>query len=258
MESAMQIISSNTQKAYAKRSWKEVPIIASKEPLISLPSAISSPYYSKVMNLGGGNTIYLRESVLTSLNEARDKLLSLGYDLQVYDGWRSVELQEELFWFYMKKFTIELFPEIKHLFEKAIRISQIKNCFYELPIMKQKLVKKANCEYVSWPSKDPMVPSPHSTGGAVDVWLYKDGKALDFGVPFDWMEDSAGAFYHLKKNRKRFPNDSEVCRNRTLLTLSMESVGFSCYPSEFWHFNLGNQMDGLVKNTDALYSYIEP
>jgi D-alanyl-D-alanine dipeptidase len=120
-------------------------------------------------------------------------------------------------------------------------------------------MREANRTFVSWPSKDPTCPSPHATGGAVDVWLVEEGSTANLGVPFDWMEEDAGTFYHLKRRRSRFSgNDSKVCRNRSKLILAMANAGFSCYGPEIWHFNYGNQMDALVKGGAACYSYIEP
>lgn len=257
-EATLRAIASQTQNAYSKNSWKNIPIVENNEPLVELPWTVSFPYYSKVMGLEGGETIFLRKTVASRFFRARGKLLCLGYDLRIYDGWRSVELQENLFWFYLKKFTLNAYPQIKSLFEDCIEVSEIKRRFYQLSGDDQEKLMAANCKYVSWPSKDLSSPSPHSTGGAIDVWLFKEDKPLDLGVPFDWMEESAGAFFHLRKDRKKFSNDEEVSKRRTALILAMVNSGFSCYEPEFWHFNLGNQMDSLVKGVDACYSYIEP
>ncbi len=97
------------------------------------------------------------------------------------------------------------------------------------------------------------------TGGAIDVWLYQDGVPVNMGVPFDWMEENAGAFYHFRMNRPRFKgNDGNICERREVLLVAMVEAGFSCYGPEIWHFNYGNQMDALVKGGSAIYSYIEP
>ena len=112
---------------------------------------------------------------------------------------------------------------------------------------------------MSWPLTDLCSPSPHATGGSIDVWLYKDGVPVNLGVPFDWMKDDAGAFYHLKYNRNKFtPNDKQISYHRNLMIYSMVTAGFTCYGPEIWHFNFGNQMDALVKGGNAHYSYVEP
>lgn len=104
-----------------------------------------------------------------------------------------------------------------------------------------------------------MCPSPHATGGAVDTWFFKDGEAANPGVLFDWMEENAGAFYHLKNYRERFPsNNKRACNSRNLLLLTVTKMGFTCYGPENWYFNYSNQMDALVKGDYAHYSYVEP
>ena len=158
----------------------------------------------------------------------------------------------------MKTFTANKFNQ-KDQFECLEGFLAIKEYFQSLSPEMQGNMREANQIYVSWPSKDPVAPSPHATGGAVDVWLMHNDVEVNLGVPFDWMDEEAGAFYHLKFYRNRFPgDDKKVCLNRTKLILAMADAGFSCYAPEFWHFNYGNQMDALVKGNDAIYSYIEP
>ena len=116
-----------------------------------------------------------------------------------------------------------------------------------------------NRAYISWPSADPLCPSPHVTGGSVDVWLHKEGKPASLGVPFDWMEKSAGAFYHLHPfRRKVVALEAIEIKRRSILLSSMIKAGFTCYGPEFWHFNHGNQMDSVVTRRTAKYSIIWP
>jgi len=164
----------------------------------------------------------------------------------------------KLFWYYMRLFTAEAFDK-KDLFQPCTDTYDIESRFYSLPDDVQKPMLEANRTYVGWPSSDPSAPSPHTTGGAVDIWLYEGDVPANLGVPFDWMKETAGAFYHLKWRRQRFAgNDRRISLNRSKLLLSMTKTGFTCYGPELWHFNYGNQMDALVKNTTAWYSYIEP
>lgn len=181
-----------------------------------------------------------------------------GIDLKVYDGWRSIGLQEGLFWYYMKRFTVDRYG-LSQQFEMARTPEQIMAIFGTLSPDMQTILREQNRTYVSWPSADAERPSPHVTGGSVDVWPYVDGQPANLGVPFDWMEDEAGCFYHLKNQRKRLmPNDQKICRLRNQLIYAMVSAGFSCYGPEIWHFNSGNQMDSLVTGEPARYGYIEP
>ena len=247
-----------TLRVYRMGDWRKIPIRDNGERLVQVPNEIAFPFYSRVMKLVEDERMYLREEVLKMVLNAREWLKQFGFDLKVYDGWRSVELQENLFWFYMRAFTASKFNQ-KEQFERLTDFASIKAYFESLPPETQTVIREANRTFVSWPSKDPKAPSPHTTGGSVDVWLFENGTAANLGVPFDWMEENAGAFYHLKLRRSRFTgNDRKICRNRSKLILAMANAGFSCYGPEFWHFNYGNQMDALVRGGAAHYSYIEP
>lgn len=254
-----------TLRAYRLGDWREILIKENGQPLIEVPSEISFPYYARVMKLVVDERMYLREEVLDRVLKARKRLLPRGLDLKVYDGWRSVELQESLYWYYMRAFTARKFYQIESYEQHHQLDNDIRSYFSSLPADMQTAMHEINRVYVSWPSKDSASPSPHATGGAVDVWLFRNGTEADLGVPFDWMKEEAGAFYHLKLRRKSFAcnkrfsyHDQLVCRNRSQLILAMARAGFSCYGPEFWHFNYGNQMDALVKGGNACYSYIEP
>jgi D-alanyl-D-alanine dipeptidase len=244
---------------YHLNDWRKVPIKENGEPLIQIPKEISFPFYSRKMKIVTDERMYLREGVLERIFFARSLLQKkYGLDLVVYDGWRSIELQENLFWYYMKMYTANKFGQ-KESFEELDTFTAIRSYFVSLLPEMQKEMIEANRPYVSWPSKSPTEPSPHSTGGSVDVWLFEKEVEMDLGVSFDCMEKTAGVFYHLNLFRKKFTsNDQQICRNRSKLILSMTSAGFSCYGPEFWHFNYGNQMDALVKGGIASYSYIEP
>lgn len=246
-----------TVRAYAQGDWRQIPIRENGERLVEIPGEYCYPYYARVMRLVSDERIFLREAVLQRYMRARHLLAVQGFDLVVYDGWRSVELQENLFWYYMREFTAGRFHR-KAEFAALQDLAQVREHFLSLPPDVQTTLRDANRTYTSWPSKDPAMPSPHATGGSVDVWLYQNGAPASLGIPSDWMEENAGAFYHLKLRRARFAADSRVCRNRERLLLAMLAAGFTCYPPEIWHFNCGNQMDALVKGGTARYSYIEP
>lgn len=246
-----------TLLAYQK-SWRGIPIKENGEPLVAVPEELSNAFYTLDMRIASDPIILLRRSVFERFLRARYILSGFGYDLIVYDGWRSMELQENLFWFYMKEFLIPKYPQVAKLFASVQNPSQIKDVFATLSETFQTTLKEQNRTYVSWPSSNCASPSPHATGGAIDVWLYRDEKPVSLGVPFDWMEVSAGAFYHLKLRREKFNGDRVVARNRNLLIYAMTKVGFSCYGPEIWDYNYGNQMHALVTGGTACYSYIEP
>lgn len=243
---------------YRNANWRSIPIRECNEPLVLVPPELCHPYYSRSMRIVEDDRIFLRAGVLDRFLQARKILSRLGYDLIVYDGWRSIELQENLFWFYLQKFTIKHF-DLEKAFAPASCPREVKGIFHTLPNDLQTVLREANRTYVSWPSSDPECPSPHATGGAIDVWLHAEGAPLSLGVPYDWMEENAGAFYHLKLQRSSYAgNDKLIGQRRNHLLYAMDHAGFSSYGPEIWHFNFGNQMDSLVRRKPAIYSYIAP
>ena len=257
IRAVLQLARLRTLYAYRHGDWRKLPIAENHEPMVQVPLEQCYPYYARQMKLVADERIFLRAEVLRRFQVARAFLKDRGFDLIVYDGWRSLKLQERLFWFYMREFTAAKF-NLKEQFA-PLEVDAVREYFAALSKTMQSNLKEANRSYVSWPSKDPSAPSPHATGVAIDVWLYQNGQPVNLGVPFDWMEVDAGAFYHFRRNRKPFlGNDRIICARREIMLYAMIQAGFTCYGPEIWHFNYGNQMDALVRGGHAVYSYIEP
>ena len=88
------------------------------------------------------------------------------------------------------------------------------------------------------PVKRPERPAPHTTGGAVDLTLCKDGLPLDMGTGFDDLTDLA----HTDTLENACPPGLENARNnRRLLYNLMTSVGFVNYECEWWHYAYGER-----------------
>ncbi len=259
-----------TNKAY-EQDWRKVPIEENNEPLVRVPSLFCDPYYHNVLKIAPDKRIYVRKTVNTMLAVARNYLYAKArLELILLDGYRLLEVQNKLFWKIMHQFTIdrkEFAPYNLRAFFTSDAWENIHDTFYSLEDLfrkegqgtsLQRDLFAENRKFVAWPSDDPTMPSPHATAGAVDVWIYDKDGPVDMGRPFDHMDETVGAFYHLKEDRQRFDNDEMVCFYRSLLLDAMTAAGFSIYPDEFWHFNYGNQMDGLIQGKPAIYSYIKP
>lgn len=109
----------------------------------------SSPYAEDTNMLDESLlTIFARRSVARRLLAA-EQLLPSGYHLLIFDVYRSFRVQKSLHNFYKKK----LKKKHPHMDEEALTAETQK--------------------YVSLPSQNPAVPSPHSTGGAVDLAIVK-------------------------------------------------------------------------------------
>jgi len=211
----------------------KISIKEKKEPFIDLKNQdiIAFGPSPEIEN----NTDYtkIRKTVYEKLMQAQ-KLLPRGIKLCLYEGYRSLELQNRLF--------EERFRKIKGLYPKWPR-DQIFN-------ETVKLVSPVT-------NKDgsPNIP-PHSTGGAVDMYLISDkGKVLDMGIlTKDWMKDEQGLLSQTDSNLI----SDEAIKNRKIMGDILCEVGFINYPTEYWHWSYGDKYWAYqAKEKNAIYGAVE-
>lgn len=216
--------------------WERVPINECGERLISINNLCSekiccmNEYYRKNI-YGAIKEIYLRESVANLLVKATT-MLPRGYKIIVFDGWRPVEVQKNLFENYYN-FFIEQYP-----YKNNNEIIE--------------LTKK----YVSYPSISHLNPSPHNTGGAIDVSLMdRDGVFLDMGSKFDDFSKLSKTNYFEIKSSNEVLSSQELNYqyNRRYLFNLMVNAGFTNYNEEWWHYDYGNQFWAKSINVNAIY-----
>ena len=202
------------------------------DPLVKItPSTrlrVYSVYYHDHIP-GALKEVYTRSRVLEKLSALLEKLPeSLG--ILVFDAWRPLAVQEAL----REDFKKQLERDYPDLTEAEI-----------LDVLNQ---------FVALPSQDPQKPSPHLTGGSIDLTLFsvETGIPLKMGTDFDAMLPSAWS--HFFEDRILEEEEKEIQRNRRILIHGMESVGFSNLPSEWWHFDYGNQLWGYYHHQSAFYS----
>lgn len=215
--------------------WKEVPIKECAELLVKLndvdPSKIIvDPKYFEQGIPNASPKMYARKKVVNMLLDAAGKLPS-GYKIVVWDAWRPLEVQQSLFDDYHDRLK-SAEPAISE--EDLVRLTQT---------------------YVSLPSSNPLMPSPHYTGGAVDVSIIDEtGNPLDMGTKFDHFGVEAAAAYFEHPDRSE---NKGIIINRRLLHNVMLTAGFSAYDEEWWHFDYGNQFDAKRSNKPyAIYGPI--
>jgi D-alanyl-D-alanine dipeptidase len=112
-------------------------------------------------------------------------------------------------------------------------------------------------KYVSFPSNHTAHPSPHSTGGSIDLSILDEqGKPLDMGTNFDEMTSLASTRsfeQRMGKEGKLNQKDKIILENRRCLYHCMTQAGFTNYHEEWWHFDYGNQFWGKATNQPAMY-----
>lgn len=259
-----------TLRAYKNNDWRQIPIRDNGEPLVSVPEIVirpnipeeikcAFPYYHEYLGITEDRRLFARRTVVVEkLTKAQEIMRQFRCYLVVYAAWHSNFVQDKLFWIYMKQFTARKF-NLEAEFEGAQETERIREVFLSLPETMRVTLMRENRTHTGPASDNLAIPSPHTTGGALNVWPYSGGEALDLGIPYNWMSEEAGAFYHLKRGRKKFVgNDGLLVYNRDMLIYAMVKAGFSCYGPQIWHFNYGNQMHALAtKQKEAIYGHVE-
>lgn len=209
-------------------------------PISLLPEKIlvRSEYFVQGLR-GAMPECFLRRGVFLKLAEASEKLPS-GYRFVVFDGWRSPFLQKNLF----------------HILKE-----EIAGAYPDIP---EEDLKSRVCQYVALPSVGQDSPSPHITGGSVDLSIVNEkGLLLNMGSGFDDTSILSQTAYFEKlagKHRELSRDENEILRNRRFLFNLMTGVGFTNYSDEWWHYDYGNQNWAWVINMDspAMYGKIYP
>jgi D-alanyl-D-alanine dipeptidase len=211
--------------------WQEVPIEPVSEPLVAVADlggrVHQNAAYHRMGLPGALAHCWVRESVGARLAEVAAGLPD-GVELLVWDGYRPYEVQKALFDGYVDE-LIAVHPE-----------------------MPADAIEAAATRFVSRPSTSPVAPSPHLTGGAVDLTLCApDGTPLDLGTGFDAFVPEAGAAaFEQRPGRAR--------DNRRTLFWSMVRAGFAAYTEEWWHFDLWDQFWGVVRGRPARFGPADP
>lgn len=168
----------------------------------------------------------VRKTVAEKLLEAQKKLPA-GIDFFVKEGYRPISQQLKSYE-KVKSYFRENNPEFD---EDRIKMETNKLC-------------------------SPVEVAPHPTGAAVDLTLiYVDThRELDLGTEYNAVpHDTGNATFIDAENIS-----AEAKKNRMILKVAMEFVGFVCYPSEWWHWSYGDKYWAFEKKVEqALYSTIE-
>lgn len=198
-------------------------------PLVEITEDLGFIISLEYKKMGFKNTLdkmFIREEVLDKLLEAK-RYLPEGITFKIWDSYRPLALQEELYNYYK---------------DKLIKEYNLENSSIE---KQNKLISK----FVSIPSCDKEYPPLHTTGGAVDLTLvFTDTlEELDMGTKFDDFTDKAKTDYY------EGTDNIEIINNRRILYNAMINAGFTNLPSEWWHYDYGNRAWAYYKNDEARY-----
>ena len=175
----------------------------------------------------------VRKGVYERLCKAQE-LLPKGVRFCLYEGWRSLALQNELFQEMYEK-NLHHFPSSSHeeLFAETMKLVS--------PVTL--LDGSAN------------IP-PHATGAAVDLYLIDSaGTPLDMGLLIDQWSSDVGA----RLSKTLSPHIGPKAReNRKIMSEALSEVGFVNYPHEYWHWSYGDGIGHIIPGLRQLsYGAIE-
>ncbi len=185
------------------------------DELIVIPADLAPHDLYATTPLTRRGPLRLRAEVVARLQQAAAKLPD-GFGIAVLDGWRSMSFQRELIAYYRA-----MHPGLQD-------------------------------GYVSDPDEARIVP-PHVTGGAVDLTLSWDGRALALGTDFDDFSSLA------RPEALEGDATAPLARDlRRLLASVLIDAGFAPYPLEWWHWSYGDQWWAAQRGLpSALYGPVE-
>lgn len=200
-----------SQRSIRDNGERLVPMSLAPPPIKVFPA------YARLGIPGAVPECFVREGVYRALLAAA-RALPEGIGLLVLDGWRPWRVQQYLF---------DTLHEAIHLHH---------------PELSEEQLLERTREFISLPSRDPAAPSPHLTGGAVDVTLCDaDGLPLDMGTLFDEALPASHSD-HFERLEAPSQEQRRARDNRRLLHRVMSEQGFTNLPSEWWHYDLGDQL----------------
>ncbi len=221
------------------KGWKNILIKENHEELVSLkrisPKILVSPQYYINGIDGADNDCKIRKSLADKLIIIANRLPE-GFNLLVWDSFRTLKTQNSLFESYYNEFK-------------------------ETTNLKEGELLEYTKKFVSLPSADKNKPSPHNTGAAIDLTICDDDKKeINMGTYFDDFRQEAYTRFFEEKNKieELSEEEKEILLNRRILCNLFTEEGFVNYPYEIWHKSFGDQMASkLLKLDHAIYGGIE-
>ena len=252
-----------------KKGYNELPIDVNHpkfdEPVVDTAryGLAGQAYYSRSNAAteeplpGAPTTQFVRKSVaeiLAKINASLSdpkitELFGSEVELYIEDALRPVTLQTHLY--------DNLIPELLHRNHPDITDDEV--------VARLK-------DIIGLPSSDPIKPSPHATGGALDVILrFKQATPMfveGSNVPMGHVDGETGARInpdYFEMSEVTSDEDKIAQRNRRAYYAIMTGAAFGVdtglvnNPTEWWHWGLGDQLSAKVHGDEAAYySLAEP
>lgn len=193
-----------------------IPIHENHEPTVDLINQKEITYGPPPIQPDNTNYTKIRKTIYDKLKQAQ-AMLPDGLTFRLYEGYRSLELQQKIF---QERYT---------MLQK------------EVPTRSHQQIFTESTKFVSPVTNldgSKNIP-PHSTGAAIDVYLIdKKGNVVDMGIHLD---DT-----YLDLHGTYCKTDSQIISEkakeyRKIMGDALRAVGFVNYPTEYWHWSYGDR-----------------
>ena len=227
------------------RPWNQIPIIDCGEKLIKLSEDLFLLEPHPYVSLGAPYGKFLdpwrlRHGVISRLVLAQEylKRREPKLVLAIFDAWRPIPVQEFM---------------VEHTVNEECLKRKINRFDPENALILREIILNVETFWAP-PSKDPLMPPPHSTGAAVDITLCNtDGMLLDMGGEIDHIGPISAPNYYLEDASTNSQANLWNSR-RNLLCEVMIEAGFCQHSHEWWHFSYGDQLWAWKSgNANAIY-----
>ena len=193
-----------------------IPIIENNELLFDLRNQTLISYGSSPEIPNNRDYTKMRRTVYEKLVQAQ-AILPKGMKLCLYEGYRSLSLQDLLFDNRLTKIRA-LHPNWSQdqVFDETTKlVSPVRN--------------KDGSKNIP----------PHSTGAAIDVYLINEkNQPIDMGIQVkDWMDDEDGSLSQTESQNI----SADAQHYRDIMSKALLTVGFINYPTEYWHWSYGDR-----------------
>lgn len=226
------------------------PLVDPRDPEFGFFDATS--YYAKPNRMTGQPLPGVPDAPLVRLDLAKrlvhaNTLLSTNEEVREYLGPARIKIEDALRSYGTQVYAYEVaWPAVIRSINPNITDKELE---LELP------------KYVAKPNAN-ITPTPHLTGGAVDVALInmETGEKFDRGHQGGAIKGTAypdfHEGYHLAEGESDIDNiegqaevagkQSEVVKSRRVLYWAMTSAGLSVNPHEIWHYGIGDPLSAYV------------
>jgi D-alanyl-D-alanine dipeptidase len=193
-----------------------VPIHENHEPMVDLVNQNEISFGPPPLLPDNTNYTKVRKTIYDKLKQAQ-AMLPDGLKFRLYEGYRSLELQQKIF----QERYASLLKENPKLTHQQVFIESTK---FVSPVTNLDGSKN--------------IP-PHSTGAAIDIYLIdKGGKVVDMGIHLDDTYNDLKGIYCKTDSQAISEKAKEY---RKIMGKALQAVGFVNYPTEYWHWSYGDR-----------------